>query len=175
MAKEDRNAREFFHMLRIEEKFTKGGTEAEVTYSHKGNKYRIKGLHYHSEKLWHPKVHKPVIRSHVLNCDKYHDWWPEGDNNTEEIIKDMVTRCHGDGESCRVFLKELCDQIKAALAHGEPGNLRHYWPNILNNNHWHDVASFIKLCLERPDEAAHLVRLCQEGGDVSPLNRLVYR
>jgi hypothetical protein len=37
--------------------------------------------------------------------------------------------------------------------------LRHYWPNILNNNHWHDVASFIKLCLGQPQEAAHLVSL----------------
>lgn len=170
-----RNAREFLQKLNIEEQLTKGGTEAEVTYSYEGNKHRIKGLHYHSEKLWHPILHKQVNRSHVLDWKEYHDWWPEGGDNTDRIIEDMVSKCRNNKGSCREFLTKLCAHLKTVLANGDPGNLRHYWPNILNNNHWHDVASFIKHCLERPHEAGHLINLCQEGADVPPLNRLVYR
>ena len=86
-----------------------------------------------------------------------------------------MNRCRDDKESCRLFLRELRDQVHAALVRGEPGRLRYYWPNILNNNHWHDVANFIKLCLEHPEGAGHLVDQCQEGKDVYPLNRLVFR
>lgn len=171
MPTEKNYLREFFHRLNIKEEWNKAGTEVEVTYSYDGNEFEINGLHYHSENLWHTALAKVVRRSHVLDWDK-HGNWPDGYDNTDEIIQDMVDRSPGDKGACREFLRQLRENVHAALVHGMPGR---YWPNILNNNHWHDVANFIKLCVEHPDEAAHLVDQAREGKDVYPLNRLVFR
>jgi hypothetical protein len=168
------HARQFFNELRIGEEWNSRETEAKVTYSYRGKRYRLKRLHYHPEKLWHPKLGRAVYRSHVLDWHKHEDW-PEGHDNTDKIIEDMLNRCRDDKESCRVFLRELRDQVHAALVRGEPGRLRYYWPNILNNNHWHDVAGLIKLCTEDPEGARLLVDQSQEGKDAYPLDRLVYR
>lgn len=163
--------REFFHGLNIKESWNEAETDAEVTYSHDEGEFKIVGLHYHAEDLWEPKLGKVVRRSRVLDWNK-HKSWPEGYDNTDEIIQDMVSRCDGHKEACLSFLRQLHKNVHGALAPGMPGR---YWPNILNNNHWQDVANLIKLCFEDPDEASLLIEQVQQGKDVYPLNRLVFR
>lgn len=171
MPTEKDHFREFFHGLNIKETWNKAETDAEVTYSDHESAFKITGLHYHSEDLWDSKLDRVVHRSRVLDWRK-HKSWPEGYNNTDEIIQDMVSRCDGQKEACLSFLRQLREHVHAALVHGMPGR---YWPNILNNNHWQDVANLIKLCVEDPDEAAHLIDQVRQGKDVYPLNRLVFR
>lgn len=137
----------------LKETWNKAETDAEVTYSDHESAFKITGLHYHSEDLWDSNLGRVVHRSRVLDWHK-HESWPEGYNNTDEIIQDMVSRCQGQKEACLSFLGKLREHVHAALVHGMPGR---YWPNILNNNHWQDVANLIKLCVEEPDETALLI------------------
>jgi hypothetical protein len=161
--------RGFFQGLSVKETWNEAEMEAEVTYIHDGSEFKFAWLHYHLENLWLTTLHK-VVRRCVLDYTE-HDW-PYGFDNTDKIIQDMVNQCDGEKDACLLFLRGLRGNVFSALAQGMPGR---YWPNILNNNHWHDVANFIKLCVEQPNDAADLANQCQQGKDVYPLNRLVFR
>jgi len=107
--------REFFHGLNIKETWNKAETDAEVTYSDHESAFKITGLHYHSEDLWDSKLDRVVHRSRVLDWRK-HKSWPEGYNNTDEIIQDMVSRCDGQKEACLSFLRQLLSMSTLPLS-----------------------------------------------------------
>jgi hypothetical protein len=77
----------------------------------------------------------------------------------------MVRLCPTNPKDFEALLTNLRDKVRDALRDGmDP----YYWPNILNNNHWHDVVRFIQECLLHPEDVSTLLQ-------TPPLNRLVYR
>jgi len=162
----------FFRSLRMEEKFDRTERRDWVRYSTGERSYVVGPLHYHMERLLDIKSGKIVKREYVLNWRRKHNWPKGRPDNTEEIALEMTRLCKGDKkkEQCRIFLIQLRDKIREALNYGMP---RDYWPNLLNNNHWHDVANFVKLCIEQPQKATTLISQAREGSaDKYPHNRL---
>ena len=92
----------------------------------------------------------------------------------QQTKANLDTLCPNNQKDFEALLKELRDKVRAALSDGMGP---YYWPNILNNNHWHDVVRLIQSCLLRPEEVSNLL----DQGDIdrilqtSPFNRLVYR
>jgi ATPase family associated with various cellular activities (AAA) len=51
-----------------------------------------------------------------------------------------------------------------------------YWPNLLNNNHWHDVVKFIQTCFKEPGKIHELIRQPRRERFLdASINRLIFR
>jgi hypothetical protein len=83
----------------------------------------------------------------------------------------MVRLCPDNPKDFEALLKDLRDKVHDALREGMDAR---YWPNILNNNHWHDVVRHIQDCILKPEEVSNLL----DQGDTDrilqtpPFNRL---
>jgi hypothetical protein len=166
--------RVFFSRLRISEHLVKrrDGATAKVTYSYAGEKFTITNLRYATEVLIGPSGN---VRHLVLDIEE-HDWPTDKDPSADNVIDEMVDLCGADKADFRQFLLDLRDKIRAALRDGMRGM---YWPNILNNNHWHDVARLIQVCLEAPEKVEGILKGAKYRSTTrvveDPLfNRLVY-
>ncbi len=164
--------RDFFRNLQVSEKLNQEGDTAvaTVTYSYGGSAFTIQPLYYREELL---RIRGESNVSH-LAFDFNEHVWPSGGNNTDKIIGDMVGLCPDKPQEFKALLEDLKDNVYDALCEGMPAQ---FWPNILNNNHWHDVARLIQDCILRPEEISNLLE--QRDTDrilqTPPFNRLVYR
>ena len=147
--------------------------QVKVTYAYRGKAYTIQPLFYHSETVV-VSGGGEIEKLQVLDTDQH--LWPEGRNNIEDVISEMVnllqTSSDKDKEEFKALLEKLGRNIKKAWADGMPAR---FWPNPLNNNHWHDVYRFIQRCLSSPKEIEHLCTIpLLERINNSSITRLIY-
>ena len=161
----------FFSNLNITYSYIDGNPLiVKVNYNFDGKTYIVQPLHYISENVKLPGdgiIKKPS----VLNREQHN--WPAGGDNTDQIIAEMVelTSVETNKSDFNKFLKALRDNIRESF-NWPP----RYWPNLLNNNHWHDVALFVKQCFVDPSSIHSLIdRPPRERISQPLIARLIFR
>jgi len=165
--------KDFFQKITINVHEIKKDKEVDVEYIFNNEKYTVVPLYYWKEPTYDANQ-KKVIDQIALNLDE-HDW-PRDYDNTDEIIKEFASLLKQEDKkkNFKNFLENVRDNIRSTLEDGMGGR---YWPNLLNNNHWHDVVLMIKKILEEPQRYKfpnEKFKSIQELNE-EPFNRLIYR